>query len=220
MPPAPTVPNERRPHFEANRLGPSDFQRRGLTMRSRFLLAGFAAIVACAMPGCATTRAAKVAGDNPLIVPSGDFEAVWNASVVVVDQYFDLASEDRIQRKIVTQPKSGATLLEPWEGDSVDFYERFECTLQTIRRFAIITVEPSPTGQGWAVKVEVRKELEDLAQPDRQSIGRAVFNNVAPPNRTREVVGPVQAPAYWIPRGRDPKLEQVILARIKASLFL
>jgi hypothetical protein len=189
-------------------------------MRSRFLLAGFAAMLACVSPGCATTGATRAVGDNPIIVPSNDFEAVWNATVVVVDQYFDISTEDRIQRKITTQPKSGATLLEPWDGDSVDFAERFESTLQTIRRFAIVTVEPAPTGQGWAVRVEVRKELEDLAQPDRQSIGRAVFNNVSPVSRTREIIGPVQAPAFWIPRGRDPKLEQVILAKIKVSLFL
>ena len=189
-------------------------------MRVRFLLAGFASLIACGTSGCATTGAARALAENPMIVPSDDFETVWKATVIAVNQYFDIASEDRVQRKIVTQPKSGATLLEPWEGDSVGFRERFECTFQTIRRFAIVTVEPAPTGQGWAVRVEVRKELEDLLQPDRQSIGRAVFNNQFPLNRTREVVGPVQAPAYWIPRGRDPKLEQAILAKIRASLFL
>jgi hypothetical protein len=189
-------------------------------MRPRLLLATFAAMVACGLPGCATTGATKVVGDNPMIVPTGDFEAVYNASVVVVDQYFDIATEDRIQRKIVTQPKTGATLLEPWEGDSVDFDERLESTLQSIRRFAIITIEPAPTGQGWAVRVEVQKQLEDLAQPDRQSVGRAVFNNTPPLSRSREIIGPVQGPAFWVPRGRDPKLEQVILAKIRASLFL
>jgi hypothetical protein len=189
-------------------------------MRSRFLLAGFAAMLACVSPGCATTGATKTVGDNPIIVPSNDFEAVWNATVVVVDQYFDIASEDRIQRKIVTQPKIGATLLEFWEGDSVGFQERLESTLQSIRRVAFVTIIPAPTGEGWMVRVEVRKELEDLLQPDRQSIGRAVFNNQFPVSRTREVVGPVQAPSYWIPRGRDPKLEQAILAQIRASLFL
>jgi len=189
-------------------------------MRSRFLLAGFAAMVACVAPGCATTAATKALGDNPIIIPSGDFEAVWNASVVAVDQYFEIATEDRIQRKIVTQNKSGATLLEPWDGDSVGFYERLESTLQTIRRFAIVTVEPAPSGQGWAVRVEVRKELEDLAQPDRQSVGRAVFNNTFPLSRTREIIGPVPATIMWVPKGRDPKLEQVILGKIKSSLFL
>lgn len=189
-------------------------------MRSRFLLAGLVSLVACACSGCATTSGAQALSENPMIVPSGDFETVWRASVVAVDQFFDIASEDRTQRKIVTQTKSGATLLEPWENDSVGFQERLECTLQTIRRFAIITVNPSPTGQGWAVKVVVYKELEDLLQPDRQSIGRAVFNNQVPLNRSREVVGPVQAPPYWIRRGQDHKLEQAILAKVRSSLFL
>ncbi len=189
-------------------------------MRVRLLLAGVATLVACGTSGCATMSGARAVAENPMVVPSADFETVWKASVIAVDGYFDIASEDRTQRKIVTQPKIGATLLEPWEGDSVGFRERFESTLQSIRRFAIVTVLPAPTGQGWAVRVEVRKELEDLLQPDRQSIGRAVFNNQFPLNRTREVVGPVQVPAYWIPRGRDPKLEQAILAQIRASLFL
>ncbi len=189
-------------------------------MHVRLLLAGFAALIACGCSGCATTAGGRPLAENPMIVPTDDFEAVWQATIAAVDQYFDLASEDRVQRKIVTQPKPGATILEPWEGDSVGFRERFECTLQTIRRVGFITIEPAPTGQGWAVRVEVRKELEDLLQPDRQSVGRAVFNNQFPLNRTQEVVGPVQVPAYWIPRGRDPKLEQVILAKIRASLFL
>ena len=64
------------------------------------------------------------------------------------------------------------------------------------------------------------KELEDLAKPDRQAAGRAVFNNTFPVNRSREVVGSIPAPLGWIPRGRDPKLEQVILERIRDGLFL
>jgi hypothetical protein len=189
-------------------------------MRSRFWLASFALLIALACSGCAATGKIPTLAENPMIVPSGDFETVWRASVVAVDQFFDIATEDRAQRKIVTQTKSGATLLEPWEIDSVGFQERLECTLQTIRRFAIITINPSPTGQGWAVKVVVYKQLEDLLQPDRQSVGRAVFNNQFPLNRSREVVGPVQAPPYWINRGQDAKLEQAILAKIRTSLFL
>ena len=106
--------------------------------------------------------------ENPLVVPSSDFDTVWNKTVAVVDKYFDIASENRLSRTIVTQPKIGATLLEPWSGDSVGFTERLESSLQTIRRFAIIKVDPAPTG-GYLVKVEVRKELEDLVKPDRQA---------------------------------------------------
>ena len=188
-------------------------------MRIRLYLAGIAALVACGTTGCSSTRGSRVVSENPMVAPTADFEAVWKAAVTSVDEYFQIASEDRLQGKIVTQPKSGATLLEPWEGDSVGFDERLECSFQTIRRFSIVTVREAPTG-GWMVKVEVFKELEDLAQPDRQAAGRAVFNNQFPLNRTREVVGPIPAPLSWIPRGRDPKLEQAILAKIRNALFL
>ena len=163
--------------------------------------------------------APRPVAENPLVVPSSDFDAVWNKTVAVVDKYFDIASENRLSRTIVTQPRIGATLLEPWSPDSVSFTDRFESTLQTMRRFAIIKIEPAPTG-GYLVKVEVRKELEDLVKPDRMAAGRAVFNNDFPVNRTREIIGPVPSPLGWIPRGRDPNLEQAILAGVRDALFL
>jgi hypothetical protein len=176
------------------------------------------ALAALSQSGCALTELRAVT-PNPLVVPTGDFETVWNQTIAVVDDYFEIASENRLSHKIVTEPRLGATLLEPWYGDSVGFHERLESSLQTIRRFAIVTVNAAPGG-GWAVKVEVHKELEDLVKPDRQSAGRATFTDNFPVNRTREIVGPVPLPAQWIPRGRDPKLEQVILNRIRNAMFL
>jgi len=172
---------------------------------------GCSTILPWIMPGPPAT--------NPLAVPSADFETVWKESVAVLDDYFEIASENRLSRTIITQPRTGATMLEPWSGDSADLYERFESTIQTMRRHARITVNPAPGG-GFLVKVEVFKELEDMAKPDRQSIGRAVFNNDFPVNRTYEIVGPMPLPIQWIPRGRDPKLEQVILERLRYRLFL
>lgn len=156
---------------------------------------------------------------NPLIVPTGDFELVWNRTVALLDEYFDIASENRLSRTIVTDPKIGATLLEPWHGDSVGFRERLEASLQTIHRFAIATVTDAPGG-GYAVKIEVYKELEDLVKPERQAGARSVYINEFPVNRTREIVGPMPLPQGWIPRGRDIKLEQAILARLRRDLFL
>jgi hypothetical protein len=156
---------------------------------------------------------------NPLAVPSTDFEELWNKTVAVVDKYFDIQSENRLSRTIETQPLMGATLLEPWAADSVTIADRFEASLQTIQRRAIIHIDPAPTG-GYLVKVEVRKFLEDMTKPDRQAAGRAVFTNDFPVNRTREIVGPVPARLGWINRGRDLDLEQAILAGIRDALFL
>lgn len=193
-------------------------------MRLRMRLIAAASVVSALLgpPGCSTISrivAPKPLSANPLIVPSEDFEAVWKETVAVVDEYFEIRSENRLSRTIITDPVMGATLLEPWRGDSSNFHERLESTLQTTRRFARIQIDPVP-GRGYSVKVEVLKELEDLARPDRMSAGRAVFNNDFPVNRTREIVGPIPLPLQWIPRGRDPQLEQVILQKIRDGLFL
>src|SRR5262245_19285078 len=156
---------------------------------------------------------------NPLVVPSTDYETVWNKTVASLNKYFPIASENRLAGTIRTDSPLTGTILEPWSPDSATSRDRFEATLQTIRKYAIVHVDPAPTG-GYLVKVEVIKELEDLAKPDRQPAGRAVFYNEFPVNRVREIVGPVPAPLGWIRQGRDPNLEQAILAEIRDALLL
>jgi hypothetical protein len=156
---------------------------------------------------------------NPLVVPSTDFEILWNKTIAVVDKYFDIESENRLARTIKTQPQAGATIIEPWALDSVTVQDRFESSLQTIRRVAIIHIDPAPTG-GFLVKVEVDKFLEDLAKPVNQPAGRAAFTNDFPVSHVREIVGPVPAPLGWIKKDRDRNLEQVILTGIRNELFL
>ncbi|AGA31394.1 hypothetical protein Sinac_7355 [Singulisphaera acidiphila DSM 18658] len=189
-----------------------------MIMRLRMFAASLVAAVAIGQAGCSIVAPRPVA-ENPLLVPSADYETVWKTTVAVLDEYFDIATENRLSHTIVTQPKNGATLLEPWNGDSVGFDERLESTMQTIRRFARATITQAPNG-GYVVKVEVHKELEDLARPERAAAGRAVFNNDFPVNRSREIVGPVPVPNGWIRLNRDSKLEQVILQRIRDELFL
>ena len=202
--------------------------------RRRFAVRGVALVLASlvgSQVGCSTTAsgwrppsvqrifAPRPVAANPLPVPSAEFEHLWNKTVAVVDKYFDIESENRLARTIKTQPQMGATLLEPWAFDSVKFEDRIEASLQTIRRVAIVRIDPAPAG-GFLVKVEVYKFLEDMIKPDRQAAGRAVFTNDFPVNRTREIVGPVPAPLGWIRRGRDLDLEQAILAGVRDALFL
>ena len=134
---------------------------------------------------------------------------------------FRLISESRTESRERSSPTRFwvPPCLEPWRSDTVTLTDRFESTLQTMRRFARVQIDPVP-GRGYAIKLEVFKELEDLAKPDRQSAGRAVFNNDFPVNRIREVIGPVPVALGWIPRGRDTNLERVLLNRIKKALIL
>ena len=124
--------------------GPS--RTRPLTMRKTRIAAAVVSCMGLAAVGLGQTgcfseggfRASHVTrifsprpvAENPLVVPSTDFDTVWNKTVAVVDKYFDIASENRLSRTIVTQPMIGATLLEPWRPDSVSFTDRLESTLQ------------------------------------------------------------------------------------------
>lgn len=179
-------------------------------------------LIACIAPGpgCAVGDR-RVVSPNPLMIPAGDFETVWNRTVRVVDDYFEIESENRLARRIETKPEGATTLLEPWGANSVGMRDRTEATLQPIRKFAIVNVEPTTAG-GWAVKVEVYKELEDVAGASDAALATAPFQNELLLHTTPEFSyspGSRQS-SRWISRGRDTKLEQVILNRIRESLFL
>jgi hypothetical protein len=67
------------------------------------------------------------------------------------------------------------------------------------------------------VGVEVYKELEDLPRPTAIQAGQAVFREAATVDRRTEVVAAETAERNWIPQGRDPAFEDIILRKIVAT---
>lgn len=175
---------------------------------------------------------------NAIVLPPLDAELVWTKMVDVADDFFKVHSEQRVvfangvptEGRIETFPQTGATVLEPWRGDSVGWNERWESTLQSIRRIA--TMRLTPDAAGWRVEVAVDKELEYLPRPMRATTGGASFRNDdslyrygTPLPTLGQQVGdqprPVASPTPnlgWIPLGRDAKLEQKMLSRLLAKL--
>ena len=172
------------------------------------------------------------------VIPALDAEQVWTQMVDVCDDFFKIHSEQRVvfsggvptEGRIDTFPQTGATILEPWRGDSVGWDERWEATLQSIRRIGTMRLIPDPGG--WRIEVVVNKELEYLARPMRATTGGASFRNDdslyrygTPLPTLGQQVGdqprPVAAPTPnmgWVPQGRDPLLEQKMLSRLLAKL--
>ena len=189
-------------------------------------------------PGGPVAPTAPALPTNSAVIPPLDAEAVWTQLVDVVDDYFKIASEQRVvfangvpaEGRIDTFPQTGSTLLEPWRGDSVGFRERLEATLQSIRRIGTVRLIPDPGG--WRIEAVVQKELEYLPRPMHATTGGASFRNDdslyrygTPLPTLGQSVGdqprPVAAPTPnigWIPLGRDPLLEQRILAKALARL--
>ena len=175
---------------------------------------------------------------NSVVIPPLDAELVWSQMVDVVDDYFKVQTEQRVvfsngiptEGLIDTYPQTGATLLEPWRGDSVGFRERLESTLQSIRRSGSMRLLPDPAG--WRIEAVVLKELENMPRPMRATAGGASFRNDdslyrygTPLPTLGQQVGdqprPVSNPTAnigWIPLGRDSLLEQKMLAKVLSQL--
>jgi len=162
---------------------------------------------------------------NPISVPVVDDELAWDQIADVVSDYFTIAREQRARRmgetwcegRIDTAPQDGATWLQPERHDSVGSFNRWESTFQSIRRIA--TVRVIPDANGYLVEVVVEKQLEDLPKPEKATAGAATFPfNGSLPSERLEQVARTRASQCWISLGRDPALEQRMLAEIHARL--
>jgi len=161
---------------------------------------------------------------NPLIVPLMDRWFVMDQISDEVDDYFKIYREERIrvldgvmsEGWIETHPKTGGTLLEPWQLDSTPGFERIHATLQTVRRFAKLRV--IPTGNSYQIDVKVFKELEDLAQPVGATVGGPLLRHDNALDVGLNDPWLSDREKGWIPMGRDFSLEQQILRNIQQRL--
>ena len=141
-------------------------------------------LLGCASESHLPYQPVPVSYENPVLIRISNHELVWDGIVDVVSEYFHIEREDPVrllgstltEGRLDTFPKPGATLLEPWEHDSADSYERLESTLQSIRRYAVVKVIPAQNGGFW-IDVAVYKELENVRQPEHATAGSSTFRN-------------------------------------------
>lgn len=161
---------------------------------------------------------------NPIYVPAYDHEFLWTVLVDVVDSHFEIAQEmpvrlyDNVltEGRLDTKPKIGASLAELWHADSVGVRERFDCTLQTIRRRVMVRVVPDVNG--YQIEVFVYKELEDRKRPLNSpvSVANLRFQDDVDQFITQIDVEP--STSGWIMLGRDSEMEERLLMEIAYRL--
>ncbi len=170
---------------------------------------------------------ATAAFSNPSHVAVNDHHLLWETVADVVDDYFpEFQHEEPIRQightftegRLETFPQGSPTLLEPWRRDGVGRYEKWENTLQSMRRFAVIRVVPAHSG--FLVDVAVYKELEDVRQPAGATAGAATLRYDESLERVVDPLADQPIHRGWIPKGRDPLVEQTILAHLHERLGL
>lgn len=160
--------------------------------------------------------------NNPVFVPIEDQNLIWDQLVDVVDDYFEIEREDRVrlvgdiltEGRIDTFPRGASTIFEPWNRDSVTRFERWQATLQSMRRQGTIRV--IPTQGGYLIDVVVVKELEDVAKPDAVFVGDESLRNDNSIRRFSNNANGGGESLGWIPKGRDLPLEQEIILQLQA----
>jgi hypothetical protein len=161
----------------------------------------------------------EITVENPVYIPLGppSYGMVFEKVIDVVSGYFEIAEYNRYDGRIETFPRIAPGLEQPWKPGSPDWDQRLLATLQTIRHRATVLIQPADNG-GFFIQVTVYKELEDLPRPIRATAGSAAFRSDPTVERQFEVIDPSRLEAGWIPLGRDTKLEQVILQRLKSCM--
>jgi hypothetical protein len=164
---------------------------------------------------------------NPLFIPVSETDFAWHQLVDMMDDYFEIASEQPVREvqgtllegRITSKPLVGATFLEPLRRDSSGLYERLHSTFQSTRRTAHMRIVP--VANGYQIQLEVLKELEDVSQPEYSTVTSTVRRHdgslVTPRLNDRDYEGP--ATLGWIALGRDEALEQAMLRNLHARMF-
>lgn len=159
--------------------------------------------------------------ENPLWVPLGPraYSLVFEKVLDVVSSYFDIRYSNRYDgaHTIETFPRVAPGLERFWEPGDPDFRGRLFATLQSVRHRCEVKIDTAPDG-GFFITVIVYKELEDLPRPIRATAGAAAFRTDVTMEHQYEVVDQTTYEGNWIPLGRDAKLEQAILAKIRKEL--
>ncbi|WP_291177820.1 hypothetical protein [Gimesia sp.] len=162
------------------------------------------------------SQPAPVTVSNPIQITGTNQDVVWERVVDTIHNYkFAIARENRLDGRIETEYKVGSNFLEPWHGDSVGFDNRLESSLQSIRRRVFISV--TPIEGGYLLGVEAFKEIEDVNTQVSTAPGGATFQQDLSLRRDLNLVQEHSNPVGWIPRGRDPALEQDILDSLQLA---
>ncbi|WP_237607138.1 hypothetical protein [Roseimaritima sediminicola] len=161
---------------------------------------------------------------NPVDIPPVADDFLWLQVVDVVDDYFRIQRERPVQNhpglvlegRLDTSYRVGASIFEPWRKDSTAGFERWQSTLQSIRRRATVFVRPQ--GSGYVLEVVVQKELEDTDRSLEATEGLASVRSDGTVERSTDSLPQAPTTLGWIPLGRDVALEQVILQDILGRL--
>lgn len=157
--------------------------------------------------------------ENPLFVPQGhdaqQYQRVYDTVYDVCHKYFDIASSNMYAGEILGVPRISAGIYDWFQYEWYDGYELWQSTAQSIRRRLQVQITPAEVG-GYFVLVRVHKELEDPGMP----VNPIQHQQLRPDDPSNAQYATPSKPmgSRWIDMGRDIRLEELIVSKLKEKL--
>lgn len=167
--------------------------------------------LAAAAGGCG---GAAVRHENPMPLAGVEPpEAAEAARQVLRDMRFEVVRPDAGPGRIETEPLVGASWFEFWRQDTIGCDQVAEASLHTVLRRVSVSVAPAEGGSEVAVTaVKGRRSVPGEGEP---GVGES-FSLYRTPRMTMERPDALRDGAEtWVEMGRDTRLEQRILSRIR-----
>jgi len=168
----------------------------------------FAACAGCATPPPQPTELPQVTAN--------DYDLLWDTTVQVVEEHFDLFVKRKDEGYIVSTYKRGEPLpgTSGLKTDAQTGYDRAEEFMHIVRRRLTARVFQQEKGVA-TVKIEVIRERQAYVPPPPDY---ATYDLYEPGTRVLNDAADQTATVTWRPLGRDIYLENKLLARIRARL--
>lgn len=175
------------------------------------LLPALLGIAGCQQPAQPTHDTAALLS----VADEADYDRLWDTTTTVLRRYnFVPDRQDRVAGVITTNSTVSAQWFEFWRQDVVTAYDFAASNLATYRKSARVQIDA--TGDPNEYVLAVRVNVERMTSPERQVNAAAgsyqMFGTHLPTTEGDLLKGKVVE--RWIPKGRDGKLEDVILSRI------
>jgi hypothetical protein len=180
------------------------------------LLFSVLSLLAVCLAGCGTEQAQP---SEPICLSDMQKgKVVAEAQDVLERMNFIIDKADAEHGYIRTRPLTGAQAFEFWRKDNVGQFNTSEANLQTIRR----TVEINVGSRDGRVCADCVVTVERLSLPETLAAGPSrtsmLFARSSTSIQHLELTPRQKASMTWIDLGRDSRLEEEILGRLKARL--
>ena len=165
---------------------------------------------------------------NPLVVQTQDAEALWDAIVDVIDNYYIIKTENPVRTyertdengktyyyctegRLDTEPSIMGGVHEPWRKNGDECADRWFATFQTVRSYAYVRVTPEE--KGFFIYLTINREIEDMPNPIGSNVDYNLhFNDDL--SQLSQAVGERSRSKGWIDIGRATDLEGRVMKEI------